>query len=197
MMIFSCLMVSANLLVLIRTPVEDSHRTDCSWSSAVQPVFIRPVGYFESSLSILITTDELISILNKRWGVPKSTVKRLFKEHGIDSEFEIFADGIKRSYKAVAIEDFLVSVYEHRPIFSTDVFGWAISHKEIRSGIQRRFSFIFQSSQWRNIQIDLFIAANAHWGNQQAGQKIPRLQQVWNHWYSFIILSMTRRKPRV
>ena len=116
-------MVFVNLLVLIKTQVEDSHRTDCSWSLAVQPIFIRPVGYFESSISILITTDELISILNKRWGVPKSTVKRLLQELGINSEFEIFADGIKRSYKAVAIEDFLVSVYEHRPIFSTDVFG--------------------------------------------------------------------------
>ena len=83
-------------------------------------------GFFVSLVfckSILITTDELISILNKRWGVPKSTVKRLLHELGINSEFEIFADGIKRSYKAVAIEDFLVSVYEHRPIFSTDVFG--------------------------------------------------------------------------
>ena len=71
----------------------------------------------------MITTEEILSILNKRWAVPKSTVKRLLKELGIDSEFEIFADGIKRSYKAVALEDFLVSVYEHRPIFSTDVFG--------------------------------------------------------------------------
>ena len=88
-----------------------------------QSVPIQSVDYHKSSLSILITTDEILSILNKRWGVPKSTVKRLLKELGIDSEFEIFADGIKRSYKAVALEDFLVSVYEYRPIFSTDVFG--------------------------------------------------------------------------
>ena len=62
-------------------------------------------------------------MVNKKWGVPKSILKRLVKENGIDSEFEVFADGIKRSYKAVAIEDFLATIYEHRPIFSTDIFG--------------------------------------------------------------------------
>ena len=57
----------------------------------------------------------------------------------------------------------------------------------MQSEIHERLLFIFQSSQWRNLQIDLFIAANAHWGNQQTGQKIPRLQQVWNHSFPSII----------
>ena len=111
-------------------------------------------------------------MVNKKWGVPKSTLKRLVKENGIDSEFEIFADGIKRSYKAVAIEDFLASVYEYRPIFSTDIFGWAKVEKTDTSKVS------FQRFKRRNFQIYLFSASNSSWWNKQAKQTIPWLQQV-------------------
>ena len=100
-------------------------------------------------------------------------MKRLVKENGIDSEFEIFADGIKRSYKAVAIEDFLTSIYEYRPIFSTDIFGWVKFEKTYTSESS------FQKFNRRNLQIDFFNASNASWWNKQARQKIPWLQQVW------------------
>ena len=143
MTIFSCPMVFVNLLGLTSTQVEDSQRTiiirQKFWlhQNSGFPEFSLGKTFeagdhwrataltvrCEFSFSILITTEELVSIVNKKWCIPKSTLKRLVKTLGIKSEFEIFADGIKRSCKAVSIEDFLVSVYEYRPIFSTDIFG--------------------------------------------------------------------------